>query len=315
MPKKTTKNLANHDSFFRASMQHLEVAKAFFESHIPAHIRKRIDFEFLKIEPNTYIDKEHRELISDILYSAQIDNDLGYLYIVTEHQSTPQPLMPYRLIRYIFSIYDQHLKKQKVKLTYKKLPIVLPLILYNGKKSPYPYSTNFFDCFLDPVLAEKVLFNGPFKLIDLTVEPDEKLRRHKAAAVMELLEKHIRARDILPLIELLAKSGLLEKLQHLGAGEYVEFTLNYVLNKGEASDTDKVVKLLTETLPNEENTIMTIAETLEKRGEKRGLKKGMEKGKLEIAKNLLASGKFDAKSISDASGLSLEKVESLKSFH
>ena len=278
MPKKTTKGLASHDSFFRASMQNLEVARAFFEVHVPAHIRKRIDFGSLKIEPNSYINKEHKEIISDILYSVQVDNDLGYLYILAEHQSKPEVLMPFRLIQYLFGIFNHHLKQQKSKEQHKRLPIVVPILVYNGKQSPYPYSTNFLDCFSDPDLAEKVMFNGPFKLIDLTVEPDEKLRRHKEAAVMELLEKHIRTRDILPVIELLAKSGLLDKLQHLGAGEYLTFTLNYVLNKGETSNTDKVVKLLTETLPNEEDTIMTIAETLEKRGEKRGIKKGMEKG-------------------------------------
>ena len=310
MSKKTDKNLsANHDSFFRASMQHVEVARAFFEVHVPKHIAKRIDFNSLKIEPNSYIDKDHVEVISDILYSVQIDNDLGYIYLLAEHQSTAQMLMPYRLIKYIFGIFDHHLKKQKGKNNRKRLPIIVPLVLYNGKDSPYPYSTNFFDCFTDPMLAEKVMFNGPFKLIDLTTEPDEKLRRHKEAAVMELLEKHIRARDILPLIELLAKTGLLEKLQQLGAGEYLAFTLNYVLNKGEASDTDKVVKLLAETLPNEEQSIMTIAETLEKRGEKRGMQKKAEA----IAKNLLVLGDLSPEKIAKASGLSLSRVNALKS--
>lgn len=83
--KKKITSPANHDSFFRSSMQHIDVARAFFEAHVPAHIRKRIDFESLKIEPNSYIDKEHKQVISDILYSVQIDNDLGYLYILAEH--------------------------------------------------------------------------------------------------------------------------------------------------------------------------------------------------------------------------------------
>ena len=307
--EKGKKNVANHDSFFRASMQHLEVARAFFEVHVPAYIRRRIDFNSLKIEPNSYISKEHKEIISDILYSVQVDNRLGYIYLLCEHQSTPAILMPYRLMKYLFGIFDHHLKKQKGKEQHKRLPIVLPLILYNGKESPYPYSTNFYDVFADPVLAQKIMFNGPIKLIDLTIEPDEKLRRHKAAAVMELLEKHIRARDILPLIELLAKSGLLEKLQHLGAGEYLQFALHYVLNKGETSDNHKVIALLSETLPDED--IMTIAESLKKEGEKLGLKKGMQKKAEAIAKNLLALGDLPPEKIAQASGLSLAKIKTL----
>lgn len=83
--EKSKKNVANHDSFFRASMQHLEVARAFFEVHVPAYIRRRIDFNSLKIEPNSYISKEHKEIISDILYSVQVDNRLGYIYLLCEH--------------------------------------------------------------------------------------------------------------------------------------------------------------------------------------------------------------------------------------
>ena len=82
MSKASDKTLqANHDSFFRASMQHIEVARAFFEVHVPAHIAKRINFDSLKIEANSYIDHEHKEVISDILYSVQIDADLGYIYL------------------------------------------------------------------------------------------------------------------------------------------------------------------------------------------------------------------------------------------
>lgn len=298
---------ANHDSFFRASMQHLEIARAFFQAYIPRHIAKRIDFASLKIEPNSYIDDDHVEVISDILYSVQIDNDLGYLYILCEQQSTPQVLMPYRLLKYMMGIFDHHLKKQKGTKNRKRLPIVLPLLVYNGKESPYPYSTNFYDCFSEPALASKWMFNGPFKLIDLTVAPDETLRRHKEAAVMELLEKHIRTRDILPLIDLLAKSGLLDRLKELGAGDYLKFTLHYVLNKGEASDHHKVIELLSESLPNED--IMSIADGLKKEGRKEGMKMKAET----IAKKLLAMGKLDLKSIAEVSGLSISQIKSLQS--
>ena len=296
MPKKS---LPTHDSFFRASMQHIEVARDFLQAHIPHHIAKRLDFNSLKIEPNSYIDKDHREVISDILYSVSIDDRQGYIYTLVEHQATAQTLMPYRLMKYIFGIFDHHLKTQKGKQ--KTLPIVLPLIVYNGKESPYPHSVNFYDYFAQPALAQKLMFNGPFKLVDLTTEPDERLRRHKQAAVMEILEKHIRTRDILPTLEFLAKSGLLEKLQQLGAGEYLAFTLNYVLAKGEASNVNKVIELLADTLPNED--IMTIAEKLEKRG--------AEQARLDMAKSLLTSGVSPEK-IAQASGLSLSKIQTLK---
>ena len=122
-------------------MQHLEMARAFFEVYVPVHIRKRINFGSLKIEPNSYISKAHQEIISDILYSVQIDNDLGYLYILAKHQSKAEVLMLFRLIQYLFGIFNHHLKQQKGKEQHKRLPIVVPILVYNGKQSPYPYST------------------------------------------------------------------------------------------------------------------------------------------------------------------------------
>jgi predicted transposase/invertase (TIGR01784 family) len=288
-------------------MQHVDVARAFFEAHLPSHVAKRVDLSTLKIEPNSYIDKKHKELISDILYSVQIDTQLGYIYILTEHQSKPEPLMPYRSLKYLFGIFDHHLKQQSGQLQHKRLPLILPLIVYNGQISPYPYSTDFYDLFTNPALAKEVMFNGPFKLVDLTAEPDESLRRHKEAAVMELLEKHIRARDILPIIKLLATSGLLAQLQHLGAGEYLEFALDYVLTKGEASDRSQVIDVLSETLPEQREKIMTIAEGLKQDGAKAA--------RFDMAKNLLAMKKLSSDEIAKVSGLSLTDIKKLQTKH
>ena len=52
---------------------------------------------------------------------------------------------------------------------------------------------------------------------------------------------------------------------------------------------------------------MTIAERLKREGEKRGLKKGIEKVKIEMAKNLLATGD----SIAKISGLPVSKIKTL----
>ncbi|MHA2040139.1 MAG: Rpn family recombination-promoting nuclease/putative transposase [Promethearchaeota archaeon] len=35
-----------------------------------------------------------------MLYTAQFGQRQGYLYLLVEHQSTPDKLMPYRLLKY-----------------------------------------------------------------------------------------------------------------------------------------------------------------------------------------------------------------------
>ena len=66
-----------------------------------------------------------------------------------------------------------------------------PVTLYHGKCSPYPFSMDLFDLFRKKDLAKKILLDGPFPLIDLTVIPDEILLEHGYVAAMEVLQKHI----------------------------------------------------------------------------------------------------------------------------
>ncbi|HGJ5877456.1 MAG TPA: Rpn family recombination-promoting nuclease/putative transposase [Arsenophonus sp.] len=78
------------------------------------------------------------------------------------------------------------------------LPVVIPLLFFQGKASPYPYSTHWLDCFADPKLAKSVYMQA-FPLVDVTAIPDEEIVTHHHVALMEWVMKHIRTRDILEL--------------------------------------------------------------------------------------------------------------------
>jgi predicted transposase/invertase (TIGR01784 family) len=106
--------------------------------------------------------------ITDILYAVTILEKTGYIYLLIEHQSNPEVLMPFRLQQYIFSIMTQHLKQK----TTKVLPLVMPMVFYHGKEK-YPYSTDIFQLFGDHSNLAQELFLKPFQLIDLTIIPDE----------------------------------------------------------------------------------------------------------------------------------------------
>ena len=246
---------ASHDSFIRGSMQHIEVARDFLAKHLPINIVSRIQFDTLKAKPDSFISDQHRISMSDILYSVNIDNSPSYIYVMVEHQSTAQRLMPYRMLKYVLEICDRHLKQQTDKYDNKKLPIILPLVFYNGKASPYPYSTDIYDCFTDPELA-KAFFCKPFQLIDITTISDAELTTHQHAAVMELLAKHIHARDRIKVIRLMAQADLFVLLSDIGSGKYLEFVIKYILDQGDTSEKDQVLSLLTDPKVDERGDIM-----------------------------------------------------------
>ena len=294
----------NHDSFFRGSMLNIEIATAAFQGLLPNNVCQIAKFDTMKVENVSFIAPEHRSYLVDILYSLEINDEPGYIYLLAEHQSRPDWLMPYRIYKYIGAIFDYDLNKQVG--THKLLPIVIPLVIYNGEKSPYPYSMDICDLFQQPNLARELMFKKP-QLKDLTITPDDELLQQRNASLMYMISKHIHDRDILPVLEKLAASGIFEKLNDIGSGQYLSFVLEYIVSKGDASNSEKVMELLFDELPEQRGEIMTIAEALELKG----FEKGAHKTNVEIARKLAALGNFDEQAIVDITGLPLEEIRQL----
>ena len=109
------------------------------------------------------------------------------------------------MLRYQLAIIQKHVDKQAQDVL--KLPLVVPIVLYNGLKSPYPHTQDIADLFEDQVLYQQMPV-GKFRLVDLTVMSDEELPQHNTLSVLEIMLKHIRQRDLM----LVAKS-MIEALQ------------------------------------------------------------------------------------------------------
>lgn len=113
------------------------------------------------------------------------------MYALIEHQSSPDKHMGFRLTRYAIAAMQQYLDAGN-----ETLPLVVPLLFYHGKTSPYPYSTNWLDEFDAPELA-KTLYSQAYPLVDVTVIPDDEIIQHKRVVLLELVQKHVRQRDLL----------------------------------------------------------------------------------------------------------------------
>jgi len=210
-----------HDSYFRTAMSDVRVATEFFEQHLPAPIRQVVDLNTLELQKSSFIDDALQSSMADILYAVELNEQPGYLYTLVEHQRKPDPLMPYRILRYQLRIMDQHLKKHHT----QTLPVIVPLVFYNGEQL-YPYSTDLFDLFGDHAQLARQTLLEPFTLVDVTQIPDEKLKQLQWAGIMEFTQKHIFARDFMPFLRELIP--LLKRLHEAGAQDYLLSTLTYL---------------------------------------------------------------------------------------
>lgn len=124
-----------HDAIFKKFFIDIEVARTFVKSYLDPDLQKKCNLTSLKVEPGSFIEEALSQQHSDILYSLNIDGVKGYVYINVEHQSAPNKLMPFRMLRYKLAIMKQHLDQGS-----KKLPTLISMLFYHGKKGPYPYS-------------------------------------------------------------------------------------------------------------------------------------------------------------------------------
>ncbi|MEZ4526181.1 MAG: Rpn family recombination-promoting nuclease/putative transposase [Desulfobacterales bacterium] len=98
-----------HNAAFTAAFRKILVARGFFESYFSENIRKHIDFDSLEITDGSYVDEKLRDKHSDIVYRTKIKGLDAFLYILFEHQSTPDPMMVFRLLCCMVNIWKEWL--------------------------------------------------------------------------------------------------------------------------------------------------------------------------------------------------------------
>ncbi|MDR0219674.1 MAG: Rpn family recombination-promoting nuclease/putative transposase, partial [Enterobacteriaceae bacterium] len=254
----------NHDSLFKYCLTEPEMARDFLSFYLSEEVRVLCDLTTLKLESSSFVDQQLRQLHSDMLYSVETTQGNGYIYCLIEHQSTPEPLMAWRLMYYAMSAMAAHLKKG-----YSELPLVAPLLFYHGNIRPYPYSNRWLDCFAFSERATN-LYSQPFSLIDLSVISDEEIMTHKSIALLEMVQKHIRCRDIL--------EWLPQLIQIINAGhnsvEQRNVILRYILLNGHTLNHPQLVHQLIEQTPENKEMVMTVAEQLRQEGRIEGIEKG-----------------------------------------
>lgn len=301
-----------HDAVFKTFLSHPDTARDFIALHLPRPFRAICDLNTLKLESGSFVEESLRAFYSDVLYSVKTTSGEGYIHILIEHQSTPDRHMAFRLMRYAVAAMQRHLDAG-----HNRLPLVIPFLFYNGRRSPYPYSTNWLQAFYDPGLAEK-LYREDFPLIDVTIIPDDDIMHHRSMAALTLLQKHIHQRD---LTELLDRLGTILICGYL-TGQQIVSLINYLVQAGEAPDASAFIRKLAQKMPQHKDGLMTIAQQLEQIGVKKGIKEGMLLGEeqgmikgrrdaaLSIARSLLARG-MDTDSVLAVTGLLPEDLAKL----
>jgi len=103
-----------------------------------------IDFDHMKAEPADFVGRDFRHLESDLILRAPVRVKGGrsaremIIYLLIEHQSEPDRLMPLRLLEYMTLLYKSQYRawtQEHSKRSEFRLQPVLPIVLYTGERS------------------------------------------------------------------------------------------------------------------------------------------------------------------------------------
>ncbi len=301
-----------HDKMFQQALDHKEAAISLIKNHVDEDIKKLIDFSTVKTEKNSFIEKDFKKHACDVLLSAKIAGSDGYLLILAEHQSKPDYHMSLRLMNYMLKICSMHLKKHPKS---KHLPLVYPIVLYNGK-AKYNAPLNFWNLFEFPEKTKKLWVEN-HTLINVHEIPDEDFVKMGEVGMLEFFLKHWHQKNLLPVLEKAKEINLLPQLlKSEEAIKFFEILLQYLLTGIKKNDRMGMINIIETTL--EENSMGMYAERFETsiakhlldQGFEKGIEKGMSEKTHQIAVNMLKQN-FDINIISSVTGLSARDIQKI----
>ncbi len=195
----------HHDSLFKALCQNTDEARGVLKAALPPALLQKLDLSVLEPADPNLLDHHLTWRYSDFLYRTSVAGRETFLWVLWEHQSTQDDLMPLRVLILMSRIWDRWLKREEKRRKergdhsrIKRVPAILPVVLYQGP-GRWSAATELLEVLdlsadiLGVVQAHMPSFR--FLLDDLSVVSDEALRERETGAfgkLVLLLLKHAR---------------------------------------------------------------------------------------------------------------------------
>ena len=193
----------NNDASYKLLFSSPELVRDLVLGFIPDAWLHSLDYSTLEKMPGSYVTDDLRHRADDVVWRVKVGQEWVYLYILIEFQSKVDPWMAVRIMSYVGLLYQDLIKAKQV-LPQRKLPPVLPIVLYNGD-APWTAATNMADLIPKaPGLVAQFLPNMQYLLIaeNRYTEANLASMQNLVAAVMRLQRPHDQA-AVLEVIDLL----------------------------------------------------------------------------------------------------------------
>ncbi len=125
--------MAEHDNSYKLLFSHQEMVRDLLLGFVKEEWVRELDLDTLDRVNGSYVSDDIRGRHDDIVWRVKWGKEWLYIYILIEFQSDIDPYMPLRTLVYVGLLYQDLIREKKLTAS-GKLPPVLPLVLYNGKR-------------------------------------------------------------------------------------------------------------------------------------------------------------------------------------
>ena len=173
-----------HDTFFKKLMSSDKFARELMSAHLPEDLKRSCDLKRLDLLNQSFVSDDDKALLADAVFRIKLKGErLAYVTVLVEHQRKAERAMPFRILKYLIQVMDYHYRHCK------RLPLVYPILFYNGAKS-YPYSMDIRTLVDAPKALVDRYFLQPAKLIDLSQPAFASTHQHALVNLMQLCMSH-----------------------------------------------------------------------------------------------------------------------------
>lgn len=263
-----------HDAFFKQIMSQPETAGQFLRERLPVGVTALLSEDRPELLPGSFVDEELASHHTDLLFRARLAGGGDVLlHVLVEHKSSPDPLVPLQVLRYMVRIWDSWLKQGNP----RPLPLVVPFVVYHGARAwniPAGFGALFGDI---PEALRPYLPAFDHALADLGRIEDEALSRN------------LRLRAFLKALKYILRSDLPERMDvvlaeapHLDMVD-VLLVLTYI-DRGPVEIGDEVLRnALRRLVPAREEEIMgSFGQRYFEEGKAQGVAQGVAQGMAEV---------------------------------
>jgi len=299
-----------HDLMVRAVLSDVTEAISFLQAHVSEEVSQGLNWSTLRLVEGSFVDEDLRGSEADLLYEiARVsDQETVWVYVLLEHQSTPDRWMRFRLLKYCCRIWEMQLAERPMP---RALRPIVPLVLYQGERT-WSYSTEFADLFAESVRDWPGVPRFSHELIDQSGMRPEEVQGELKARLMQLLLMAAYHPTVAWMEQVAALLVSLSSLERSGSVNYMRVFVRYILSTQEPEMAAAFREVLRQQAPEVgEDLMTTYAQELLAEGEERGEQKGTMKTQVEVIEGLVREGV--AWSVIDrATGINETQFQALK---